>query len=91
MTEVLFYHLEHQPLERVVPVLLEKTLERGWKAIVEAGSPERAQALDTVLWTYRDESFLPHGLAGQPTDPLQPVLITTESGNPNGANVRFFV
>jgi len=91
MTEVLFYHLEHQPLERVIPVLLEKTLERGWTAVVEAGSPERAQALDTALWTYRDESFLPHGLAGQPTDPLQPVLITTASDNPNGANVRFFV
>jgi DNA polymerase III subunit chi len=91
MTEVLFYHLENQPLERVIPVLLEKTLERGWKAVVETGSRERAEALDTALWTWRDDSFLPHGLAGEPTDPLQPVLITTESDNPTGANVRFFV
>lgn len=91
MTEILFYHLESQPLERVVPVLLEKTLERGWTAVVEAGSRERAEALDTVLWTYRDDSFLPHGLAGQETDARQPVLLTTGSDNPNGANVRFFV
>ncbi len=91
MTEVLFYHLENQPLERVLPTLLEKTLERGWRAVVETGSPERAEALDGTLWTYRDDSFLPHGIAGQPTDPLQPVLITTEGDNPNGANVRFFV
>ena len=91
MTEVLFYHLENQPLERVLPVLLEKTLERGWKAVIETGSPERAEALDHVLWTYRDESFLPHGVAGGTTDVLQPVLITTEAGNPNSANVRFFV
>lgn len=91
MTEVLFYHLESQPLERVIPVLLEKTLERGWKAVVEAGSRERAEALDNVLWTYRDDSFLPHGIAGAETDPLQPVLITTGTDNPNGANVRFFV
>ena len=91
MAEVLFYHLENQPLERVVPLLLEKTLERGWRAVIEVGSRERAAALDAVLWTYREESFLPHGLAGEPHDPLQPVLITTEPDNPNSANVRFFV
>lgn len=91
MTEILFYHLENQPLERVVPILLEKTLERGWRAVVETGSRERAKALDAVLWTWRDDSFLPHGLAGDANDPQQPVLITTGSDNPNAANVRFFV
>jgi DNA polymerase-3 subunit chi len=91
MTEILFYHLENQPLERVIPVLLEKSLERGWKAVVETGSRERAETLDTVLWTWRDDSFLPHGLAGQEADSRQPVLITTGTDNPNGASVRFFV
>ena len=92
MTEILFYHLENQPLERVIPVLLEKTLERGWRAVVETGSRERAEALDAVLWTYRDESFLPHGIAaGDDFDAEQPVLIVTDAGNANSANVRFFV
>jgi DNA polymerase III subunit chi len=91
MTEVLFYHLESQPLERVIPVLLEKTLERGWRAVVETGSPERADALDALLWTYRDESFLPHGRQGGPFDADQPVLIATDDANPNAAVVRFFV
>lgn len=91
MTEVLFYHLETQPLERVLPVLLEKSLERGWKAVIETSSRERAEALDTMLWTFRDDSFLPHGIAGEPTDPDQPVLITMDAGNANAANVRFFV
>jgi DNA polymerase-3 subunit chi len=91
MAEVLFYHLEQRPLEAVLPQLLEKTLERGWRAVVEIGSPERAEALEAHLWTYRDDSFLPHGLAGEDTDPLQPVLLTTTNENPNGAEVRFFV
>ncbi|MDF2798791.1 MAG: polymerase subunit chi [Devosia sp.] len=91
MAEVLFYHLEQRPLEAVLPQLLEKTLERGWRAVVEIGSPERAEALEAHLWTYRDDSFLPHGLAGEDTDPLQPVLLTTTSENLNGAEVRFFV
>ena len=91
MAEVLFYHLEIRPLESVLPQLLEKTLERGWRAVVEVGSRERAEALDALLWTFRDDSFLPHGLAGEETDPHQPVLLTTGEDNPNGASVRFFV
>jgi len=91
MPDVLFYHLENQPLEKVLPQLLEKSLERGWRAVVETGSSERAQALDAILWTFRDDSFLPHGVAGGELDSQQPVLITTGPENPNGANVRFFV
>ena len=91
MTEVLFYHLESQPLERVLPTLLEKTLERGWRAVVETSSRERASAIDALLWTYRDDSFLPHGIAGDDADPDQPVLIATDGQNANSANVRFFV
>jgi DNA polymerase-3 subunit chi len=91
MADVLFYHLEARPLEDVIPVLLEKTLERGWRAVVEVGSAERAQALDAHLWSYRDDSFLAHGLAGGEADALQPILITTGSENPNGAACRFFI
>lgn len=91
MADVLFYHLEPRPLEAVLPSLLEKTLERGWRAVVEVGSTERAEALDGHLWTYREDSFLAHGLAGENTDGHQPVLITTGTDNPNAANVRFFV
>jgi DNA polymerase-3 subunit chi len=91
VTEILFYHLETQPLERVLPQLLEKTLERGWRAVVETASSERASALDALLWTWRDDSFLPHGIAGDESDPDQPVLIATDEANANGANVRFFV
>lgn len=92
MAEVLFYHLEVRPLESVLPQLLEKTLERGWRAVVETGSRERAEVLDSLLWTFRDDAFLPHGMAGEETDEHQPILLTTEPGeNPNGATVRFFV
>ena len=54
MTEVLFYHLLRQPLETVLPTLLEKSLARGWRVVVEAASAERVEALDAHLWTFRD-------------------------------------
>ena len=72
MTEILFYHLEHRPLERVLPELLEKCLERGWRAVVQTAEQERLEALDTQLWTYRDIAFLPHGTAADGAPERQP-------------------
>ena len=91
MTEVLFYHLQSQPLERVLPQLLERSVERGWRVVVQAGSEERVEALDALLWTYRDDSFLPHGTAAAGETAAQPILLTTAEHNPNGATVRFLL
>ena len=91
MTDIFFYHLERHPLERVLPQLLERTLERGWRAVIETDSDDRVEALSTMLWTYTEEGFLPHGTArdGQAED--QPVWITASNDNPNRATVRFFI
>lgn len=91
MTEVLFYHLQRQPLETVLPILLEKSLERGWRVVVQATTEERLSALDDHLWTFRDDSFLPHGTDREPHSADQPVALTTIEANPNGATIRFLV
>src|SRR5450755_3230371 len=91
MTEMLFYHLQGQKLEGVLPGLLERSLERGWKVIVQGASEERIEALDAHLWTYRDDGFLPHGTWREPDAALQPVLLTLTDSNPNAANVRFLI
>lgn len=90
MTEVLFYHLLNRPVEAVLPALLEKSIERGWTAIVQA-SEDRIEALDAHLWTYRDDSFLPHGTDRETTAAEQPVLLTAGEGNPNRAAIRFLI
>src|SRR3979490_3425981 len=91
MTEVLFYHLQNMSLESVLPPLLEKSLERGWRVVVQSTSQERADALDAHLWTYRDDSFLPHATwrAGDATNAA--FLLAFARGNPNRANVRFLI
>jgi DNA polymerase III subunit chi len=91
MTEVLFYHLQRQPLEAVLPTLLERSLERGWRAVVRATSDERLSALDDHLWTFSDESFLPHGTDREPDAAGQPVVLTLADRNPNGAAVLFLI
>lgn len=90
-TEVMFYHLERKPLDAVLPGLLERTLARGWRAVVQAGNEERLEALDLALWTYRDDSFLPHGTAKDGFVDVQPIYLTTGPETPNEAGVRFLV
>jgi DNA polymerase III subunit chi len=91
MTETLFYHLERRALEDVLPGMVEKSLERGWRAVIRTDSAERSDALDNLLWTYDDQSFLPHAQAGDGDAARQTVLITVEEGNPNAAKILFCV
>jgi len=91
MAELWFYHLERTELERALPPLLEKCLQRGWRALVRGGSPERLEALDTFLWTWRDDSFLPHAREGDGEPGRQPVLLTGAEGNSNGAQALFLI
>jgi DNA polymerase-3 subunit chi len=91
MTEILFYHLERQPLDTVLPQLLTRSRERGWRVVVQAESDERVEALSTLLWTFTDDSFLAHGTARDGTPEMQPIWLTASDDNPNGAAVRFFV
>lgn len=89
MTEIRFYHLQRTTLESALPPMLQKTLERGRRVVVMAGSPERIEALDAHLWTFDDRGFLPHGSARDGHAGRQPVWLTTEDENPNGARVLF--
>ena len=96
MTEVLFYHLTEHSLEQALPGLLERCLERDWKVVVQMSGQDRLEFLDRHLWTYRADSFLPHGAkdAGAGNEEPEeggkhPVWLTTTTENPNGATVRF--
>lgn len=87
MGEARFYHLQRSTLESALPKLLAKTLERGWRAVVLAGSPERVAALNQHLWTFDPGSFLPHGAAEDGFADRQPIWLTCTDENPNGAQV----
>lgn len=91
MTEVRFYHLQRERLEQVLPQLLEKTLERGWRAVVMAGSDDRVEVLNGLLWNYTREGFLPHGSRKDGHPDRQPIWLTELDENPNGANVLFLI
>jgi len=89
--EVWFYHLERSSLDQVLPDLLDKTLKKGWRAVVRAREAERLDHLDGWLWSFRDESFLPHGLVDEPFAEHQPVLLTTGMDTPHAAQALFLI
>ncbi|NTI48043.1 DNA polymerase III subunit chi [Agrobacterium rhizogenes] len=91
MTDVLFYHLTESKLEDALPPLIDKSVERGWQVAIQTREQARRDALDTHLWTYREDSFLPHGTDESEMADRQPVLLTVSADNLNNASVRFFI
>ena len=87
MAEVLFYHLTGTGLEASLPELLERSLARGWRVVLRCGSEAGMAGIDAMLWTYREEAFLPHGTAAAGPAEMQPVYLTLGDENLNGANV----
>ena len=89
--EIWFYHLERSTLDQVLPELLDRTLQRGWRARVRVADSDRRSDLDESLWTWRADSFLAHGLADQPHAERQPILLTAGNENLNGSQALFII
>lgn len=91
MSRVDFYHLQKQPLEEILPKLLEKAYASKQKTLVKIGTEERVNFLNGILWTYNDQSFLPHGSKKDGNAELQPIWLTSGEDNPNNAELLFLV
>lgn len=78
-----FYHLTRHPLEKTLPMLLDKARGAGWRVAVRGTDRARMEWLDEKLWVGPEDGFLAHGLAGAPHENRQPVLLTTVQDCPN--------
>ncbi len=96
MVEHWFYHLEQSSLEQILPEILEKTYAKKWRAIVKIGpllgeGMAEIKRLDSYLWLYKKDSFLPHARDDEPLSDVQPILLTTESMNAGGSDVIILI
>ena len=91
MAEVMFYHLTETPLDAALPGLVEKSLARQWRAVVQVADSDQCQHIDTLLWSYAPSSFLPHGRDGDEPAADHPVYVTATTGNPNDGRIRFLI
>lgn len=85
MGEARFYQLTRSGQDAVLAQLLPRSLQSGWHVVVRGCDSARLDHIDRMLWLGAEEGFLPHGLAGGPNDALQPILLTTGTDRPNGA------
>ena len=91
MSEIGFYHLLTTPLERALPRLLERACSQGHRIVIRAASSERVEHLNALLWTYDEASFLPHGSARDGNPANQPIWLTHQPENPNGASMLVLI
>lgn len=86
-TQISFYHLTSTPMQRALPKLLEKVVGGGHRALVLTTSEEEAEQLNQLLWTYDQDSFLPHGSLKDGRAEDQPILLSAETTPLNNANM----
>ena len=87
MTELRFYHLQRQSADQALPGLLMKALKNGYRIVVKVDDEQEGRYLNEHLWTYRPDSFLPHGAHEDGDAAYQPVWLTANDDNPNNSDV----
>ena len=86
MTQVDFYVLPEGSREdrhQFTCRLANKAYGQGRRVYVHLGSEGDARRLDALLWTFREQSFVPHGLLGECDAGVTPVLLGWD-GDPAG-------
>ena len=91
MTRIDFYHLQKQSLDEVLPKLVEKAYSLNKKIKITIGNEERVEAVNSLLWTFNDEKFIPHGSKKDGFSEMQPIFISSENDNPNNAVLLFVI
>ncbi len=91
MAEISFYQLTNTPLEKALPLLMEKVLASGKRGLVLVKEEAKLKTLDNVLWTYSSPKFLPHGTEKDGQAEKQPIFLTQKEENPNKAEMLVLV
>ena len=87
MTDVRFYHLQKQTLDQALPLIAEKAYQAGHRVVIRMSDAQEVERMNTVLWTYKADSFLPHGSKKNGHAEKQPIWVTHIDENPNEASV----
>jgi len=91
MTRFDFYHLQKSTLEQTLPKLCEKAYSTGKHIKIMVGNSERVEFINSLLWTYSEESFLPHGSKKDGFAEEQPIFISDDETNENNASFLILV
>ena len=93
MTQIIFYNTAPLQVEKTLFSLLEKSLEKGNKSLLLFKDKEKCLSINEQLWTYKQNSFLPHiSEDDQIYDNIDvPVYLSTRNENPFKAELLFSI
>lgn len=86
MPEIRFYHLLSQPLYQALPALVAKAYENGHRILIRAPEVEH-EAISEALWSFKPESFLPHGFDKDGNPQQHPIWLSEQAENVNEADL----
>ncbi len=86
-----FYHLQKNTLDEALPKLVLKAYETGLPIKIKIGNELRVDFLNTMLWTFDEESFIPHATKKDGFAEMQPVFLSSDDDVPNNAKILFLV
>ena len=75
-----FFHYFEKTSGRDLLVYICRLVEKGYKQgskpiYIHFDSENEAKEFDSLLWTFRQESFIPHTILGHPEEEETPVII----------------
>ena len=91
MTRIDFYHLQKSNIKEALPKLLEKAYALGKKILIKVGNEKNVEDFNSHLWSYDEQSFLPHGSKKDGNSSQQPIWLTSQDDNLNDASILFLV
>lgn len=86
-----FYHLQKNTLDEALPKLVSKAYETGQSIKIKVGNELRVDFLNTLLWTFDEESFIPHGTKKDGFAEMEPIFLSSDDETPNNAKILFLV
>lgn len=87
MTEIRFYHLQKQNLDQALPQILQKALQTKKNIVVRMADEKEVERMNGILWTFKPNTFLPHGSHKNGYADKQPIWLTEKDENPNNGQI----
>jgi DNA polymerase-3 subunit chi len=88
--EYLFYHHEASTIESTLPQFLEKCIIKNWRALIKTRVDHLVE-LEEFLWTFKANSFLPHGRDDQPRVQHHPIVLSSSAKTADSFQVVFLL
>jgi len=78
LQKAFFYNASHRDVVADITWLTENIFKKNNSIVIFCTDQETAKVVDDFLWSYKEDSFLPHALKKHEEVSLNPILVSTD-------------